>query len=53
MEMINGDGQCHGTYHDNPDYPEKNCTYKDRGFSGQIYDADWDSKFHEYSIEWG
>ena len=26
MEMINGDGILHGTYHWDPDYPEKNCS---------------------------
>eukprot|EP00038_Savillea_parva_P008127 m.174938 g.174938 ORF g.174938 m.174938 type:complete len:321 (-) comp13898_c0_seq1:86-1048(-) len=54
MEMVNGDGILHSTYHWQPngwcgDKPEKHPS-----ISGQInIGPDWSSAFHEYAVEYG
>jgi len=52
LEMINGDGDVHGTYHWNSDYPKTSCNYHDTGFGKDTKLADWSSNYHEYSAEW-
>lgn len=51
MEMIDGDGFAHGTYHWNDNYPAKNCTVKDSSVTAEQPVADWDTQFHEYAVE--
>eukprot|EP00041_Stephanoeca_diplocostata_P022076 m.523222 g.523222 ORF g.523222 m.523222 type:complete len:312 (-) comp21976_c0_seq3:396-1331(-) len=55
MEMINGDGYSHGTYHWSKDYPAKKCM-SDGGntaIGGQVEMAStWDSAFNEYAVEY-
>eukprot|EP01064_Diplonema_japonicum_P024968 TRINITY_DN357_c1_g1_i4.p1 TRINITY_DN357_c1_g1~~TRINITY_DN357_c1_g1_i4.p1 ORF type:complete len:257 (+),score=54.88 TRINITY_DN357_c1_g1_i4:31-801(+) len=46
LEMINGDGQAHGTYH-----WSDTCS-QDHAHSGYATAADWASTFHEYSTEY-
>ena len=54
MEMINGDGVSHGTYHWSRDYPAKNCTAADTGITAQRpVGADWATTYHEYAAEYG
>uniref|UniRef100_A0A6B2LGH5 GH16 domain-containing protein n=1 Tax=Arcella intermedia TaxID=1963864 RepID=A0A6B2LGH5_9EUKA len=55
MEMINGDGNVHGTYHWNPDYPNTQCNYKDGSAGGytSLSGNSWASEYHEYATEWG
>lgn len=55
MEMINGDGVSHGTYHWDRGYPSKPCT----GQAGNTaisnstaMPGDWDKAMHEYAVEW-
>jgi len=57
MEMINGDGTVHGTYHWNKLYPAQKCT-GERGNTAQggvsnIGSGGWASQYHEYAAEWG
>mmetsp|Transcript_84606 Transcript_84606/g.192842 ORF Transcript_84606/g.192842 Transcript_84606/m.192842 type:complete len:218 (+) Transcript_84606:52-705(+) len=49
MEMINGDGVSHGTYHWSP-----SCdTISKAASAGQIHVGDdWDSAWHEYAVEY-
>jgi len=52
MEMINGDGQIHGTFHWNSDYPKTPCNYKNAQVGQFTKTTDWADNFHEYSTEW-
>jgi hypothetical protein len=50
MEMINGDGVSHATYHvSNASAPA--CTYHDTSEGGSAPIANFDTEFHEYAIE--
>ena len=56
MEMINGDGQSHGTYHWETTYPNKPCAYPDghEQVSNLVtLAAGWNATFHEFSVERG
>ncbi len=52
LEMIDGDGSAHATYHWNRDYPGKTCTYNDTMISNSTLVDNWDSQWHEYAVEW-
>ena len=52
MEMIDGDGTYHGTYHWNEAYPLQNCTSQNNQTSGQIGVPAWHTTFHEYAVEY-
>lgn len=54
MEMIDGDGQVHGTYHWNRLFPAKNCTGSDGNtqVTGYANLTTWRETFHEYAVEW-
>lgn len=55
LEMINGDGFAHGTYHWEDNYPAKNCTEPNGHLSvtSQEAIANWDTDYHEYALERG
>lgn len=55
LEMINGDGFAHGTYHWTAGYPARRCAYPagHESFTAQLAIPDWDTTFHEYAIERG
>eukprot|EP01059_Diplonema_ambulator_P014578 TRINITY_DN254_c0_g4_i1.p1 TRINITY_DN254_c0_g4~~TRINITY_DN254_c0_g4_i1.p1 ORF type:complete len:254 (+),score=62.11 TRINITY_DN254_c0_g4_i1:52-813(+) len=46
LEMINGDGNAHGTYH------YSSTCGNDESHSGYTKVSDWDKSFHEYSTEY-
>jgi len=52
MEMVNGDGMTHGTYHWNPsgcgDKPLRHPSVSNETFAG----ADWATAYHEYAVEY-
>ena len=53
LEMINGDGYAHGTYHWETVYPQQKCA-QPKGHvqvSSRAPVADWSSSFHEYALE--
>lgn len=54
MEMINGDGVSHGTFHWDKLYPGTNCTGQkgNDASSGSIQVDKWNSTYHEYAVEW-
>jgi len=54
MEMINGDGQVHGSYHWNEGYPGSKCDYKDSSVSQftTLANDGWANGLHEYATEW-
>jgi len=52
MEMINGDGDIHGTFHWNEGYPKVPCNSHDTGLGGQTPLPDALSTYHEYATEW-
>eukprot|EP01012_Entosiphon_sulcatum_P060432 TRINITY_DN853_c0_g3_i1.p1 TRINITY_DN853_c0_g3~~TRINITY_DN853_c0_g3_i1.p1 ORF type:complete len:272 (-),score=59.51 TRINITY_DN853_c0_g3_i1:286-1101(-) len=55
MEMINGDGTLHGTYHWSKLFPQQKCQYA-KGNIGEggmtKLPDDWATNFHEYAVEW-
>eukprot|EP00045_Choanoeca_perplexa_P007538 m.69249 g.69249 ORF g.69249 m.69249 type:complete len:277 (-) comp14111_c0_seq1:2186-3016(-) len=54
LEMINGDGSAHGTFHWNRNFPGTNCT-GDSGntaVTGNTNVDNWHSSYHEYAAEW-
>jgi len=54
MEMINGDGEVHGTYHWNQKFPSQKCIYTGDQVGGYTKsDSTWPTEYHEYSTEWG
>ncbi len=56
MEMINGQGVVHGTYHWQTTYPSKPCSYPvghlQQSSSAQL-GAKWNETFHEFAVERG
>lgn len=55
MEMINGDGQTHGTYHWSRLHPATNCTGSkgNTAVSGMLpVPGDWSNEWHEYGVEY-
>mmetsp|Transcript_31947 Transcript_31947/g.59484 ORF Transcript_31947/g.59484 Transcript_31947/m.59484 type:complete len:160 (-) Transcript_31947:166-645(-) len=54
MEMINGDGAVHSTYHWSRLHPLQNCTGSTGNTAiGNSLPLDtWDTEFHEYAVEW-
>ena len=54
MEMINGDGSSHATYHWNKQFPKKNCSGNDYNtqLSSSKQVQNWNT-FHEYAVERG
>ena len=50
MEMINGDGIVHGTYHVS-EAGDPACKYKDTSEGGSGPIPNFDTEFHEYAIE--
>ena len=54
MEMINGDGKSHGTYHWNRFFPEQPCQggKGDTTFGNSIKVSEWNNEWHEYAVEW-
>lgn len=54
LEMINGDGYAHGTYHWSSNWPATNCTHKDDSQTSKLaMPTDWGRAFHEYALEHG
>eukprot|EP01121_Diplochlamys_sp_Union-15-3_P002819 TRINITY_DN1266_c0_g1_i3.p1 TRINITY_DN1266_c0_g1~~TRINITY_DN1266_c0_g1_i3.p1 ORF type:complete len:266 (-),score=48.20 TRINITY_DN1266_c0_g1_i3:89-886(-) len=54
MEMINGDGNVHGTYHWNDQYPKNPCRYAGAQIGSETKaDSNWATAYHEYAAEWG
>lgn len=56
LEMINGDGFAHGTYHWESSYPAKPCSEPVGHLSWtaqRLMPNDWDTAFHEYAVERG
>lgn len=56
LEMINGDGFGHGTYHYETTYPGTNCSYPKGHVSVTAETAlpgDWSTAYHEYAVEHG
>eukprot|EP00041_Stephanoeca_diplocostata_P025672 m.677550 g.677550 ORF g.677550 m.677550 type:complete len:641 (-) comp22798_c1_seq1:986-2908(-) len=54
MEMIDGDGVTHGTYHWQTTWPKHNCSYPNghESMSGdQKLPTDWWNTYHEYAVE--
>jgi beta-glucanase (GH16 family) len=51
MEMINGDGVLHGTYHWSPNCSNCNCTNLQLGGQTKIT-GDWNATWHEYAVEY-
>lgn len=52
MEMINGDGNTHGTFHWSPSYPQQNCTAHNDQVTGKTPVHGWSSTLHEYAVEY-
>ena len=56
MEMINGDGSHHSTYHWQTTYPTANCSYPkghEEATASLKLPRDWGNAFHEYAVERG
>jgi len=51
MEMINGDGNVHGSFHWDAGYPGKPCTNSNTQVTDSIQVADWATTYHEYATE--
>lgn len=54
MEMIDGDGQSHATYHWDSGYPGTNCTGPANNVQvgDQVTVDTWRSEWHEYAVEY-
>lgn len=54
LEMLNGDGVAHGTFHYNQYYPENKCGGVQQAPTGVgvLGDRTFDGGFHEYAVEW-
>jgi len=51
MEMINGDGNVHGSYHWNAKYPNTKCDSSNSQVSQDIAISTWATTSHEYATE--
>ena len=54
MEMVNGDGEYHATYHWNRFFPENSCQ-RSRGntlIGDSVKVANWYNEWHEYAVKW-
>lgn len=52
MEMINGDGEVHGTYHWSESGDPSGCNKDSAKGATNNAPADWNSAYHEYAVEW-